>query len=389
MGKKKKIKKKNLELYHSIGKSVETEPSRTARKSSLDSGLQCRTTMRRCPRRKVDNAAKVFHLRKTGEKERKKERKKRGGRRKKKTREREEKRKTEKRRRRKVDLWNLCFRQLVLFLKEPWEKASHLGEQGLQDSENVYLLSLCLSFARSLDSALDLKGCSCEGGKKEGRKGKKEKGTKREKRREEAREEEKDKQRFFYQRGESWLCVWWKSCQERVKKLIIYVNDRSNRIVAPCLNAWILAKFQSTLASDWKSAINFEWKRKEEKERERKREKSCVTWVLVVLRMDTEVETLLVTDDLLWRLVFDVIHCARRIFCRFCSGNHVAKDAGICKSTVCGSMEVDAVETVIELIRCSLSTDLEGFLYVYYMINFTNIRIGLFLEKIFNSGYQE
>ena len=85
---------------------------------------------------------------------------------------------------------------------------SHLGEQGLQDSENVYLLSLCLSFARSLDSALDLKGCSCEGGKKEGRKGKKEKGTKREKRREEAREEEKDKQRFFYQRGESWLCVW-------------------------------------------------------------------------------------------------------------------------------------------------------------------------------------
>lgn len=52
-------------------------------------------------------------------------------------------------------------------------------------------------------------------------------------------------------------------------------------------------------------------------------------------------------------------------------------------------MEVDAVETVIELIRCSLSTDLEGFLYVYYMINFTNIRIGLFPEKIFNSGYQE
>lgn len=87
--------------------------------------------------------------------------------------------------------------------------------------------------------------------------------------------------------------------------------------------------------------------------------------------------------------MFDVIHCARRIFCRFCSGNHVAKDAGICKSTVCGGMEVDAVETVIELIRCSLSTDLEGFLYVYYMINFTNIRIGLFLEKIFNSGYQE
>lgn len=59
--------------------------------------------------------------------------------------------------------------------------------------------------------------------------------------------------------------------------------------------------------------------------------------------------------------MFDVIHCARRIFCRFCSGNHVAKDAGICKSTVCDGMEVDAVETVIELIRCSLSIDLEGF----------------------------
>lgn len=58
---------------------------------------------------------------------------------------------------------------------------SHLGEQGLQDSENVYLLSLCLSFARSLDSALDLKGCSCEGGKKEGRKEKRKRNEERKK----------------------------------------------------------------------------------------------------------------------------------------------------------------------------------------------------------------
>lgn len=152
---------------------METEPSRTARKSSLDSGLQCRTTMRRCPRRKVDNAAKVFYLRKTRIKEEKEEEKRK-----------QEKGGKEKLKRRggKVDLWNLCFRQPVLFLKEPWEKASHLGEQGLQDSENVYLLSLCLSFARSLDSALDLKGCSCEGGKKKKGEKKKEKGTKRERR---------------------------------------------------------------------------------------------------------------------------------------------------------------------------------------------------------------
>lgn len=54
---------------------METEPSRTGRKSSLDSGLQCRTTMRRCLRRKVDNAAKVFYLRKTRKKEEKEEEK--------------------------------------------------------------------------------------------------------------------------------------------------------------------------------------------------------------------------------------------------------------------------------------------------------------------------
>lgn len=57
---------------------METEPSRTARKSSLDSGLQCRTTMRRCPRRKVDNAAKVFYLRKTRKKEEKRKQEKGG-----------------------------------------------------------------------------------------------------------------------------------------------------------------------------------------------------------------------------------------------------------------------------------------------------------------------
>lgn len=159
---------------------------------------------------------------------------------------------------------------------------------------------ISLSFVRSLTRlGTRLEGLLVRrGGKKkeEEKREKRKKKTKREREKGKAREEEEeDKQRFFYQRGESWLCVWWKSCQERVKKLIIYVNDRSDRIVVACLNAWILAKFQSTLASDWKSAINFEWKGKEEREREREKEKS---WVLVVLRMLVdEVEILLVTDD--------------------------------------------------------------------------------------------
>lgn len=47
-------------------------------------------------------------------------------------------------------------------------------------------------------------------------------------------------------------------------------------------------------------------------------------------------------------------------------------------------MEVHAVETVIELIRCGFSTDLEGTLFPLYLLydnNLKNIWIWLFLEK--------
>lgn len=196
---------------------------------------------------------------------------------------------------------------------------------------------ISLSFVRSLTRlGTRLEGLLVRrGGKKkeEEKREKRKKKTKREREKGKAREEdEEDKQRFFYQRGESWLCVWWKSCQERVKKLIIYVNDRSDRIVVACLNAWILAKFQSTLASDWKSAINFEWKGKEERERERGKKRNrefslCYAcswmksrscwWLTIAMTVGVWCNSL------------------RTIFCRFCSGNHVAKDAGICKWTVC------------------------------------------------------
>lgn len=69
---------------------------------------------------------------------------------------------------------------------------------------------ISLSFVRSLTR---LEGLLVRrGGKKkeEEKREKRKKKTKREREKGKAREEEEeeDKQRFFYQRGESWLCVW-------------------------------------------------------------------------------------------------------------------------------------------------------------------------------------
>lgn len=127
-------------------------------------------------------------------------------------------------------------------------------------------------------------------------------------------------------------------------------------------------------------------RREKKKERERNKNRALREFSLCSrMFVDTESPC---WWRLLWRLVFDVIHCARRIFCRFCSDNHVAKDAGICKwtvlrGTVYGSSccrNSDWINSMWFFYRLRRHT---FFLYVYYMIIISRIfEFDYFLKNI-------